>query len=108
MTISRAPKPHPTGTVPGVDYSPADQRARIAGTGLEVREIIEVYRLSPSFEGLQKNFDWLTKGQLRAALDFAEANLEFIAAEMAEADAVPQRLAELWEKHPQTKPPHLR
>lgn len=94
--------------VAGIEYSPTDQRARIAGTGLEVWEIIEVYRLNPTFEGLRKNLDWLTPDQLRAALDFAEANPEFIAAEMAESDAVPQRLAELWERHPQTKPPHLR
>jgi uncharacterized protein (DUF433 family) len=108
MTVSRLPKPLPTQMIPGIEYSHDEQRARIAGTGLEVWEIIEVYRLNPTFAGLRKNFDWLTPDQLHAALAFAEANPEFLAAEMAAADAAPLRLAELWEKHPETKPPHLR
>ena len=89
-------------------YERLSLRARIAGTGLEVWEIIEVYRLYPTFAGLRRNFNWLTPEQLHAALAFAEANPEFLAAEMAAADAAPLRLAELWEKHPETKPPHLR
>jgi uncharacterized protein (DUF433 family) len=108
MPTSRVPKPRSVQAVPGVEYSPVERRARIAGTGLEVWEIVEVYRLNPTFEALRTNFDWLTGDQLRAALAFAESNPEFMAAEMAEADAAPERLAALWEKHPETKPPHLR
>ncbi len=108
MTLARSPKPHPTRMVAGIEYEPGDQRAFIAGTGLEVWEIIEVYRINPSAADLRRNFDWLSAEQLDAALAFAKANPGFLAVELAAADAAIDDLAALWERHPQTKPPHLR
>jgi uncharacterized protein (DUF433 family) len=109
MSTPPVPKPLPVEIVPGIIYSPLAKRARVHGTGLEVWEIVRVYRMGDGdFERLQRSFHWLTPEQLRTALDFADKNPGFIAAELAEADATPQRLRELWEKHPFTKPPHLR
>lgn len=109
MATSPIPKPLPVTLVPGIIYSPLAKRARVQGTGLEVWEIVRVFRLvDQDFERLRKSFDWLTPDQLNAALTFAEQNPAFIAAEIATADAAPQRLEELWRRYPFTKPPHLR
>ncbi|MGH2589082.1 MAG: hypothetical protein ACRDJE_29515 [Dehalococcoidia bacterium] len=109
MTTSPVPKPLPIEMVPRVVYSPLARQARVQGTGLEVWEIIHVYRLvEQDFARLQQSFDWLTPDQLHAALAFAERNPAFIAAELAEAEATPLRLQELWREYPFTKPPHLR
>jgi uncharacterized protein (DUF433 family) len=109
MNTPPVPKPLPVEIVPGIIYSPLAKRARVHGTGLEVWEIIRVYRMAhEDFERLQRSFRCLTPEQLRTALDFAEKNREFIESKLAEADATPQRLQEIWEIYPDTKPPHLR
>lgn len=109
MTTSPIPKPLPVEMVPGIIYSPLAKRARVQGAGLEVWEIIRVYRLvDRDFERLRRSFDWLTSDQLRAALTFAERNPAFIAAEIAEAEATVEQLEDLWRRHPFTKPLHLR
>jgi uncharacterized protein (DUF433 family) len=109
MTTPPMPRPLPVTLVPGITYSPLARRARVLGTGLEVWEIINGYRsVGYDFDRLRRAFDWLTEEQLRAALRFWELNPDFIAAELAENDAAPQRLQELWERYPETKPPHLR
>ena len=47
------------------------RRARIAGTGLEVREIIATYiSVNREFKRLQKAYHWLTEQQLRAAIGY--------------------------------------
>jgi uncharacterized protein (DUF433 family) len=95
--------------VPGIAYSPLAKRARIQGTGLEVWEIVRAYdSVNRDFARLAASFDWLTVDQLRAALQFAVLNPEFIAARLAHEANAPRRLAELWERAPHTKPPHLR
>lgn len=109
MTASRLPKPLPVRMVAGIDYAPLAKRARIQGTGLEVWEIVSAYdSVERDFERLHDSFDWLSKEQLQAALRFADLNPEFIAARLTEEAAAPQRLAELWERKPHTKPPQPR
>lgn len=79
--------------VPGIIYSPVRNRARILGSGLEVFEIIGQYRaMDEDFARLQEAFHWLTAEQLRAAIAFAEANPEFVNAELAELEAAEQRV----------------
>ena len=47
------------------------RRARIAGTGLEVWEVISTYRsVNQDFGRLQKAYHWLTEQQLRAAIGY--------------------------------------
>jgi uncharacterized protein (DUF433 family) len=109
LSTTPQPKPHPIHDVDGVLYAPLSRRARIKGTGLEVWEILREYRdCGYNLDCLMDGFHWLTVDQLRAAIRFGELNPEFIAVELAEADAGPERMRELWEKYPFTKPPHLR
>ena len=47
------------------------RRARIAGTGLEVREIIATYiSVNREFKRLQKAYHWLTEQQLLTAIGY--------------------------------------
>jgi len=59
--------------VPGILFvdGVTGRRARIAGTGLEVREIIATYiSVDLEFKRLQKAYHWLTEQQLRAAIGY--------------------------------------
>ncbi len=68
--------------IPGILFvdSPSGGRvARVAGTGLEVFEIVEAYRaMENSLPRLKEAFHWLSDVQLRAALAYAEAYPEEI------------------------------
>jgi uncharacterized protein (DUF433 family) len=58
---------------PGIIFAEGvtGRRARIAGTGLEVREIIATYiSVDFEFKRLQKAYHWLTEQQLRAAIGY--------------------------------------
>ena len=58
---------------PGILFADgvAGRRARIAGTGLEVREIIATYiSVKRDFKRLQKAYHWLTIQQLQAAIGY--------------------------------------
>ncbi|MBI2865509.1 MAG: DUF433 domain-containing protein [Chloroflexi bacterium] len=63
--------------IPGIVFanSPSGGRvARIAGTGIEVFEVVQAYRsVDDSWSRLREAFHWLTDVQLRAALAYAEA-----------------------------------
>ena len=49
------------------------RRARVAGTGIEVWEVISAYRnMGRRFERLRKAYHWLSPEQLRAALGYYE------------------------------------
>jgi len=55
------------------------RRAKVAGTGIEVWEILANYQsLNRDFNRLKKAFHWLTSDQLRAALGYYEAYSEEI------------------------------
>jgi uncharacterized protein (DUF433 family) len=108
MSTHPAPERLPVKLVDGIVYAPLAKRARIQGTGLEVWEIVREYHaVDRDFGRLRDCFDWLTDDQLQAALCFAELNPEFIAERLAREETAEQRLQELWERLPITKPPHL-
>ena len=55
------------------------RRARIAGTGLEVWEVMSTYRnVDQDFGRLQKAYHWLTEQQLRAAIGYCAVYREEI------------------------------
>lgn len=61
--------------VPGVVFldGPAGRRAAIAGTGLDVWEVIYTHKsLREDHERLKRSYDWLSERQLSAALDYYE------------------------------------
>jgi uncharacterized protein (DUF433 family) len=61
---------------PGIVFADgvSGRRARVAGTGLEVWEVITTYRnVDQDFSRLQKAYHWLTEQQLRAALGYYTA-----------------------------------
>ena len=61
--------------VPGIAFADGvtGRRAVIAGTGLEVWEIIDAYQQDElSFEELKEEFPWLNEMQLRSALGYYE------------------------------------
>ena len=58
---------------PGIVFADgvSGRRARIAGTGLEVWEIIATYKgVNERFKRLRKAYHWLTEQQLRAAIGY--------------------------------------
>jgi uncharacterized protein (DUF433 family) len=62
--------------VPGIVFSdgPAGRRAQIAGTGLDVWEVIQSYKgCAEHWERLKTMYDWLDDRQLRSALAYYEA-----------------------------------
>jgi uncharacterized protein (DUF433 family) len=92
---------------PGIIVSPLTRRARVAGTGLEVFEIIRQYQAAhEDFALLQAAYHWLTRDQLRAALNYYDRHREEVDVRLAREQTT--RLEDIWEKYPQTRPPHLR
>jgi uncharacterized protein (DUF433 family) len=58
---------------PGIIFAPgiSGRRARVAGTGIEVWEIIAQYKSSDRDpKQLQESFHWLSPGQIKAALGY--------------------------------------
>jgi len=61
------------------------RKARIAGTGIEVWEVIAVYKsVEESFDRLKTTFHWLSEPQLRAALGYYRAYPEEIGGLMSQ------------------------
>ena len=61
---------------PGIVFSEgvSGRRARIAGTGVEIWEIIAIYKsVGEDVERLHTTFNWLSELQLRAALGYYRA-----------------------------------
>jgi uncharacterized protein (DUF433 family) len=84
------------GDVPGIIREDGGRVARIAGTGLEVFEIVHAYRkMDESWERLCKAFHWLSDDQLRAALRYAEVYADEVNARLEEEDAWER--PEVWE-----------
>lgn len=75
---------------PGILFGdgPSGRRARLAGTGIDVWEVVATYRsVSQNFRRLQRAYDWLSEPQLRAALAYAEAYPEEITQQIARNEA---------------------
>ncbi len=81
---------------PGVIFvdGPAGRRAVVAGTGLDVWEVIATWkRCEDDYEALRQSYDWLTEPQLRAALGYYELYPEDIEARLErERSWTPDRL----------------
>jgi len=72
---------------PDIIYSEgvSGKKARIAGTGIEVWEVIAVYKSSgQTFKRLQLSYHWLSERQLKAALGYYSFYSEEIDALIAE------------------------
>ena len=83
---------------PGIVFADgvSGRRARIAGTGLEVWEVISTYRsVNQDFSRLRKAYHWLTEQQLRAVVGYYTAYRE-------EIDAL-IKLNESWSRESVTK-----
>ena len=82
--------------VPGIIFvdGPAGRRARLAGTGLEVFEIIKHYHAgNDDWDELRSWFHWLTEDELRSALRYYELYPEEIDTWLAEeAQLTPERV----------------
>lgn len=92
--------------IPGIVFaeSPSGGRvARVAGTGLEVFEVVQAYRsVEKSRERLKEAFHWLSDTQLKAALAYAEAYPEEIEERIRRDD---QWSAEaVWHRYPFMSP----
>lgn len=83
---------------PGILFAdgPSGRRARIAGTGLDVWEVIATYKsLDRDFERLRRAYHWLSQPQLRAALGYYASYPEEIERHIARNEAwTKERLAE--------------
>lgn len=81
---------------PGITFAqgPAGRRAVIAGTGLDVWEVIATWRAQGgSEEILRQSYPWLTEPQLRAALSYYELYPAEIEARLErEAQWTPERV----------------
>lgn len=85
--------------IPGITFvdGPMGRRARLAGTGLDVFEVVRSYReLGQDLQRLREAYHWLSDPQLRAALAYAEAYPDEIEARVAadarwDAEAVAER-----------------
>jgi uncharacterized protein (DUF433 family) len=80
---------------PGIVFvdGAAGRRAVVAGTGLDVWEIIATWKERTTFEALRQSYPWLTEPQLRAALAYYEVYPSEIEARLErEAQWTPERV----------------
>lgn len=66
---------------PGIIFTEgtSGRKARIAGTGIEVWEVISTYKgVNKDFDRLSKAYHWLTEQQLRSALGYYRVYTEGI------------------------------
>jgi len=82
---------------PGIIFTdgPAGRRATIAGTGLDIWEVIATWKdVGEQWDALRQSYDWLTDSQLRSALAYYEASSAEIDARLAiEEQWTPARAA---------------
>jgi uncharacterized protein (DUF433 family) len=92
--------------IPGIVFVDGgrERQVVVAGTGLEVWEVVDAYRsVSENFERLKECFDHLSNDQLGAALAYAAAYPAEVDARIAENESwTPQRT---WETYPFMRPP---
>lgn len=91
--------------VPGVVFmdGPTGRRAVIAGTGLDVWEVVSQFReVGEGFDELRECYPWLTETQLSSALAYYGAYGEEIDARIEREERwTPERL---WSEHPFMRP----
>ena len=84
--------------VPGIVFSdgPAGRRATVAGTGLDVWEVIAAWKEGgEGWSALRESYDWLTDFQLRSAVAYYKLYPAEIDARLAvEAEWTPERVAD--------------
>ena len=84
--------------VPGIVFAdgPAGRRARVAGTGIEVFEVINSFLAADEdLESLLRTYHWLTAEQILAALDYYRAFPKEIHTTLrAGIEVVPEHLRE--------------
>lgn len=106
MTIDLLSEVEKMRRVPGIVFadSPVHGRvARIAGTGLDVFEVIGEYRWNgESVDLLRAAFHWLRDDQLQAALAYAREYPDEINALVDRLESF--SLEDAWKKHPFMKP----
>lgn len=91
--------------IPGIAFAdgPAGRVARVSGTGLEVYEVVCVYReMGEEWARLREAFHWLTEHQLRAALAYAAAYPEEIEERLRDEERWTAET--LWRSYPFTRP----
>jgi uncharacterized protein (DUF433 family) len=90
---------------PGVVFAdgPSGRRARIAGTGLDVWEVVAAYKgLDRDLDRLREAYHWLSDGHLRAALGYYAAYPEEIDRQIARSESwTPDQLTQ---RHPSLIP----
>jgi uncharacterized protein (DUF433 family) len=90
---------------PGIIFTdgPAGRRATIAGSGLDVWEVIAtVKQLGEDPDALAQHYSWLTELQLRAALSYYRLYPQEIDARLAREEALtPERV---YERYPVLAP----
>lgn len=91
--------------IPGIVFAdgPSGRRARVAGTGIDVFEVIQSYRgMNRTWEHLREAYHWLTEIQLRAALAYAEAYPQEVDARLEREASLTED--EIWRRYPFTRP----
>ena len=93
--------------IPGIVFrdSRRGRVARLAGTGVDVWEVARSLQdVGSDWQRLREGYHWLSEEQLRAALAYAEAYPDEIAARIeADEQWTPERV---WQTYPFTRPPH--
>lgn len=91
--------------VPGIAFMDGGvgRRAHLQGTGLDIWEIIGVYKWSNwDWETLRQSFEWLTERQLRTALAYYEAYPVEIDERIHSEEEFD--IEEFWAENPWSKP----
>jgi uncharacterized protein (DUF433 family) len=86
---------------PGITFAdgPAGRRARLAGTGIDVWEIIAAYKgLGKDGSRLKESYHWLNEQQLRAAFSYYTLNPEEIDRQIEDNEALDE--SSVLEKYP--------
>jgi uncharacterized protein (DUF433 family) len=90
---------------PGIVFAdgPAGRRAVVAGSGVDVWEIVAASRQGDrDYDALKRDFSWLSEAQLRAALAYYELYPEEIDVRLEREELwTPERT---WRKMPFTRP----
>jgi uncharacterized protein (DUF433 family) len=91
--------------IPGIYFAneAAGRRAKVAGTGIDVWQIIQEYQvLGRSMDRLRVAFHWLSDYQLRVALAYYDAYPQEIDRWIAESESL--TIEHIWDSYPFTKP----